>query len=154
MQTSRIGPETRQRLLDAWPDILNAMAGGMSVSEALAKHKLTRGALAVALADPEMRAQWESAKEASADEFFDRLTSMAYNRMADVDPAHGRTIVDLLKWLAGKRNPKLYADRSQVDVNVKTVDLTRIIQDANARLIASRQAPVLDLPPDQFERLL
>lgn len=151
---SRIGEATRQRLLAAWPDILAALADGAEVRAVLAAHNLTRSALAVALADPSMRAEWEAAKEASAEEFFDRVVAIAYNGGDDCDPARVRIQVDTLKWLAAKRNPRAYSDKSQLDVNVKTVDLTRIIQDANQRLIASRQAPVIDLPADQFERLL
>lgn len=155
METSRIGPETRARLERAWPDILSAMAGGLPVGDALKAHGLTRAALAVALADPAMRAQWEGAKEASADEFFDRLTAMSNNHAADVDPARARVVVDLLKWLAAKRNPRAYADQSRLDVNVRTIDLTKIIQDANARLIAARAQPVtIDLEPSEFTRLL
>jgi hypothetical protein len=46
--------------------------------------------------------------------------------------------VDTLKWAARIRNPRLYGDKAQLDVNVRTLDLTRIISDAQARLAASR----------------
>lgn len=153
MPNTRVSENTRARLATIWPGILESVAGGALVRDALAKAGVSRDVLRVWLVEtPEARVQWEQAREASADALFDEALNTAYNE--ELDPAHARTRVDTLKWAARIRNPKLYGDRSHLDVNVKTVDLTRIIQDANARLIASRQAPVIDLPADQFERLL
>ena len=151
---SRISEETRQKLMAAWPGVLSALAGGASVTSTLDAHGLTRTALAVALADPVLRADWEAAKEASAETFFDRLIDTTNNAGGDLDPARMRVVVDTLKWLAAKRNPKAYSDKSQLDVNVRTIDLTSIIRDANARLIASRQAPTIDLSSSEFKELL
>jgi len=153
MTGQRISDATRRAIADAWQSILDGIAAGGLVRDVLARHGVSRDALRCVLAtEPGTREQWEQAREASADALFDAALETAYN--TELEPAHARTRVDTLKWAARIRNPKLYGDRSQLDVNVKTVDLTRIIQDANARLIASRQTPVIDLPADQFERLL
>jgi hypothetical protein len=123
------------------------------VSVALAQAGISRDVLRVFLAeDPAARAHWEQAREASADHLFDEAMATAYNEA--LDPQHARVRVDTLKWAARIRNPRLYGDRSSVDVNVRTIDLTRIIQDANQRLIASRQAPILDLPSTAFKEIL
>ena len=61
------------------------------------------------------------------------------------DSAHARTRIDTLKWAARIRNPRLYGDKAQLDVNVKHVDLTRIIQEANARLAQARAPRTLDV---------
>lgn len=55
------------------------------------------------------------------------------------DAAHARTYIDTLKWAARIRNPAAYGDKQQIDMNVRTVDLTAIIQAANARLARARE---------------
>ena len=61
-----------------------------------------------------------------------------------VDAAHARNAIDTLKWAAKVRNPRTYSDKQQLDVNIKTVDLTKIINDANARLAASKAGRVIE----------
>ncbi|HEY5636269.1 MAG TPA: hypothetical protein VIS77_05155, partial [Burkholderiales bacterium] len=68
----------------------------------------------------------------------DQALEAAHN--TGLDPAHARMRVDTLKWAARIRNPRLYGDKAQLDVNVRTVDLTRIIEAANARLAAAQAA--------------
>jgi hypothetical protein len=52
--------------------------------------------------------------------------------------------VDTLKWACAKRNPRTYSEKAQLDVNVKTLDLTRIISEANARLANAPRGRVLE----------
>lgn len=139
----RIGPETIERLTKAWPDILEGLAAGKLVRDVLAQHGTNADALrAYKSGNPQARAEWDEARERSADAFMDEAIEAAYNR--DLDPAHARMRVDTLKWAARIRNPRLYGDKAQLDVNVKTVDLTRIIEAANARLIASQAGRVIE----------
>jgi hypothetical protein len=139
--TTRISDETRERVRKAWPDILDALAGGSPVSAAIEKHKISRYMVSAFMAsEPDARNQWETAKEVSAEVLFDDLLQLTATRFADIDPTRARATMDSLKWLAAKRNPRAYSDRSQVDVNVKTLDLTRIIQEANKRLRDGREA--------------
>lgn len=154
MADCKISEATRAEMRQAWPDIIDALAGGAEVRAVLAAHGLTRGKLAAFMAtEANARDQWETAKEVSAEEFFDQLIAMANNRAADVEPARARAVMDLLKWLAAKRNPRAYSDKAQLDINVKTVDLTRIISEANARLAAGRQGRIIEhMPGDAIEQ--
>lgn len=143
--TSRIGPETRERIRTVWPDILTALADGQEVRRALAANLVTRGQIRAWLAtEPEVRKEWDDAREASADAFMDEALATA-NSPTD-DAAHARTKIDTLKWAARIRNPRLYSDKATLDVNVRTVDLTQIINAAQARLEASRVANAALLP--------
>lgn len=135
----------RDALIQAWPDILADVAAGGLVRDALAKRCIDRNVLSRWLAqDVSAKRQWDEAREASADALFDEAM---VNARTDVDKElaqHVRTRIDTLKWAARIRNPRLYGDRSAVDVNVRTVDLTAIIRDANARLAASQQGRVIE----------
>lgn len=107
--------------------------------------------------EPNAQKEWDAAREDSADTLFDEALSVARDPFVSLeaekpgephiivrrDPSHARTYIDTLKWAARIRNPRLYGERAQLDLNVKTLDLTRIIEDANARLIAGRATPAL-----------
>lgn len=134
---TRIGAALRARIDKAWPDIIAALAAGQMVADVLEMAGLKRDHLfAYMRENPAAREEWESAREASADALFDQVLETASN--ARLDPAHARMRCDALKWAARIRNPRLYGDKAQLDVNVRTVDLTRIISDANARLAQAR----------------
>lgn len=137
MQT-RIGPELSARVAAAWPVLLGAVASGANIGEACESQGVKREhAYAYMLANPEARREWEHARELSADAYADRIASLIAGDMPE--PQSARVKLDALRWLAAKRNPRVYSDKQSIDLNVKTVDLTRIIQDANARLAAARQ---------------
>ena len=141
MADCRIGAETAARIAAAWPDLLNEIAAGAEVRKALSSAGITRGMIRAYLAEtPGARAQWDDAREASADAFMDEALAVAMDNISKDDASHARTRIDTLKWAARIRNPRLYGDKAQLDVNVRTVDLTRIIEAANARLAAA-QAP-------------
>lgn len=137
----RIGPETRERIRQAWPTILADIAAGELVGPSIAKHGLSNGELrAWRATEPGTQDEWEAAREASADAFADMALQVASSPAKDA--AHARTYVDTLKWAARTRNPRRYGEKQQVDLNVRTIDLTRIIADANARLSAARQQAI------------
>jgi hypothetical protein len=144
----------------AWPEILAGLARGDLVRDTLARHGVTekekRGYLAN---NPEARRQWDEAREASADAFNDEALAVARGEdnprgMSNTgsaepgtrirDPQMARLHVDTLKWAARIRNPRLYGDKAQLDVNVRTVDLTAIIRDANARLAQSTRGRLIE----------
>jgi hypothetical protein len=133
MSAERIAPDT-------WARILAALADGDLVKDTLAAAGIDRHVLRAYLSESaRARTEWEQARERSADAFMDMALDCA---MAETDKdhaAHARTRIDTLKWAARIRNPRLYGDKSTVDLNVRTVDLTRIIGDANARLAAARE---------------
>jgi len=145
-----ISEATRARVALLWPDVLAKIAAGALVSDTLKAAGVTdkekRGYLAN---NPEARAQWDEAREASADAYHEEALMVARGASPDFLDAAGdarpkdadydrRVHVDTLKWAARTRNPRVYGEKAQLDVNVRTVDLTRIIQDANARLAASQ----------------
>lgn len=160
MAENRISEETRARIREAWPDILADIAAGSLIKDALAKRDVTDGQKRAFLAsEPNARAQWDEAREASADSYHDEALQLVRDPSQVVldeagnpriDPRNGKPLiierdaglvrahVDTLKWAARIRNPRVYGDKAQLDVNVRTVDLTRIITEANARLEASR----------------
>ena len=140
---TRISEATRQGIAKAWPAILDGLANGGLIRDALRKAGFSRDAVdEYKRSTPGAKEQWEIAREQSADSFMDEAVATANDRK--LDPAHARVKVDTLKWAARIRNPRLYGDKAQLDVNVRTVDLTRIIQDANARLANARR-PLLDV---------
>ena len=122
------------------------MADGQLVRDALDDAGISRDMLRKFLADDAgARAEWDSARERSADAFMEQALDAANNR--GLDPAHARVRIDTLKWAARIRNPRLYGDKAQLDVNVRTVDLTRIIEAANARLAAAQGGRILEHEP-------
>ena len=135
----RISDETRARIAQAWPDVCAALADGELVSKVLEAHAITQTQKRVYLAEtPGARREWDDAREASADAYMDRALEEAMANYSKEEAGHARTRIDTLKWAARIRNPRLYGDKAQLDVNVRTVDLTRIISEAQARLEASR----------------
>jgi hypothetical protein len=138
-------PAILERLLKAWPQFIVRLAAGDLVRDILKDYDVSRGVLYGYLAaNPAAKREWDMAREASADSLYDEAMD---NARADVDKElaqHVRTRIDTLKWAARIRNPRLYSDKSQVDVNVKTVDLTSIIRDAQARLEARQQGRLIE----------
>lgn len=140
---SRISEETAERIRKAWPEVLARVAGGELIMKVLADFEISRTQQRAFLArEPNAQAQWQAARLASADAFMDMALGEAMANYGKEEAAHARTRIDTLKWAARIRNPQTYSDKQQLDVNVRTIDLTRIIQDAHARLLAARGAPV------------
>lgn len=157
-----ISSETRDKVRQAWPVILNAIAAGALIRDTIAQHGISRQVISTyVLTEPGAKVQWDEAREASADALYDEAVEVARDPWEMTqptdnspavkvrrDPQASRLLVDTLKWAARIRNPRLYGDKAQLDVNVKTVDLTRIISDANARLIAAQSmGRIIDATP-------
>ena len=161
--TTRISEQTRAEIRSAWPAIIEGLAAGELVHVLLARLALKPEWLrAYRSSEPNARQEWDDAREQSADSFAEKALDMALNPaqvinpgergnetgtqplIIRVDPAHARNAIDTLKWAARIRNPRLYSDKAQLDVNVRTVDLTRIISEANARLANGRAPRILE----------
>ncbi|MFO0253745.1 MAG: hypothetical protein ACK52V_06485 [Betaproteobacteria bacterium] len=143
---SSLSPETRQRIADAWPGILQAIRDGERADKTCAAHGFSPAQVWLFRnAAPELRAAWQDAMKDSADAFFNRAIAAAEN--AAENPKAARVMLAAYQWAAEKRDPDKYGQRTRADINVKTVDLTGIIADANARLIAARQHRVIDVTP-------
>lgn len=145
--------------------MLRDIAAGDLIRDVLKRYDISEGEKRAYLAgNPEGRAQWDEARLASADSFLDEALELARSRAIAVYREDGeiardksgqplivrpdsglvRAQVDTLKWAARIRNPQVFSDKAQLDVNVRTVDLTAIINAANARLAAARQPALLD----------
>lgn len=163
----RISPETAALVRSAWPSLLAAVAAGAGIKKTIEQHGLkTDWVRAFRGMEPNADAEWTKAKEESADALSEEGLEIARNPVKviqpgepgneagkkpliiRIDPAFARVHVDYLKWLAAKRNPRTYSDKSQVDVNVRTLDLTRIIEAANARLAGAPRARILEHNPE------
>jgi hypothetical protein len=136
---TRIGDDARQKIAAAYDDLLDRLAAG----EIMAPFYKAAGVSADQVrvwrledAAGEREKQWQAARQQSADAYADQVLEVAYNDK--LDSGNARVRMDALRWLAAKRNPSYYNDKAQLDVNVRTIDLTRIIGDAQARLAASR----------------
>lgn len=135
--TTRLSDALRAKIDAAFPDLLDVVADGGHIGKACENAGLKREHIRIRMLEqPSMRAQWDLAREQSAESYFDQILDIIHNPGADRE--HTRVKVDALKWMAAKRNPRAYSDKHTLDVNVKTVDLTRIVQDANARLAQAR----------------
>ena len=144
--------ELRAKVAAAFPDMCARLAAGELVKNILKAHGLERKALTMyVLAHPDNRRAWDEAREASADAFHDEAMDQARADVHKDLAQHVRTRIDTLKWAARIRNPRLYSDKSTVDLNVRSVDLTAIIRDANARLAAQQQGRIIDATPSNSD---
>ena len=145
-----LSAERRARIAALWPDILARLAAGELIKGLLLEHNLTRIDLArFKTSTPNAIVEWDNAREASADSLYDEAMDEARASVDKELAQHVRTRIDTLKWAARIRNPRLYSDKSSIDVNVRTVDLTKIIQDANARLAAQQQGRIINNSSEQ-----
>lgn len=143
MADCKIGPETRARIAAAWPELMAKIADGAPIGATVRDMGFSGGELrAYRATEPGADADWQRAKEESAEYFFEAAQDIASNPGPDAKAA--RVKLQALMWLAAKRNPRAYADRAALDVSVKHVDLTRIIEDANARLAGARNPALAD----------
>ena len=135
---TRIGDDTRARIAAAWPDLITAVATGASIGAACERAGVSTDQVRVyRIGDAQAEKEWAFAREQSADAYADQISEMINSPMPDSGCARVR--MDALRWLASKRNPRVYSDKQQIDMTVRTVDLTAIIQAANARLARARE---------------
>jgi hypothetical protein len=142
---SHISPETEAKIAQAWPDILEALARGDRIDLACKAADVKPGSVRVyRVRNPERNKEWELAREESAHAFADKgLAEIERQHKDQVDVASARARADYYKWLASKRLPKVYSEKAQFEVNVRSYDMAQIIAGANARL-AARNVRVLD----------
>lgn len=140
-----LSADYRERIRASWPRIIASIEGGSTCKGALAIVGISYTQLNVYLqTEPGARHQWDDAREASGHAFMDEALDLARSKVDKEFAQHARTQIDTLKWAARVRNPRSYADKATVDVNVRSVDLTKIISDANARLEAQRQGRIIN----------
>lgn len=145
---STIGPDKRQAIAKAWPDILQRVGAGERVDHSCAAHGFNRQDLLLfRQGNAELTAAWYDAMKDSADAFLDKLMDVMVE--SETNAKGARVKASILQWIAEKRDPDKYGQRTRADINVKTVDLTAIIKDANARLAAAKDPKLI-----QGERII
>lgn len=141
---TRIGTETIARIEAAWPALIDAMESGADMTPIHKAHSVSRDQVRVyRLQNAERDREWCIAREQGADVYADQIAAIA-NDPVMPDSNAARVRIQALQWLASKRNPARYSDKHQLDVNVKTVDLTAVIMDANKRLAAAQVGRVIE----------
>lgn len=117
--------------------MLDRIAAGELIYRVTADNGFTRSNVRAYLATtPTAQAEWDNARQESADAFFDKAIEIAYNPA--IDAAHARTQIDTFKWASATRNPREYNPKQQIDLNVRTIDVTQTLIAAQSRLEASR----------------
>lgn len=109
----------KDRVYDAFDEILAAYAGGWSLEYAVAMSTLSLDPGANALtvrniinANKEMRSRWVSVRDARADSFFEKAAMQAEKLERD-DPGKAG---DLYLKLAAKQAPKVYGEKATVEL--------------------------------------
>lgn len=145
--------EEKQRQVAAvFPDILQAIRDGARVDKTCEAYGLDRRIVWQYWSNtPALRTAWYDAMKESADAFLDKAMDAAENAGKDAKAA--RVQLAAYQWIAEKRDPERYGQRTRTDLNIKTIDLTRIIQDANARLAAQQQGRIIDATPNNCDAL-
>lgn len=160
---TRISPETAAQVRAAWPALLADIAGGALVDKAITAHGLKREWVrAFKREESGAQAEWDDAMQESAHAFMDEALEIVRNPVKviqpgepgnetgakpliiTVDSGNVRARADVLRWAAAKRFPRAYSDKVDVSVLHKHLDLTRIIEAANARLAGAPRARILE----------
>jgi hypothetical protein len=84
--------------------------------------------------NPEFAAQYACAREDMADHDADKIADVADDVMkGKVDPAAARVAIDAFKWSAGKRRPKRYGEKLEIE-QTGTVQVTHTLDVSNLSL--------------------
>lgn len=140
--TSRISETLVEQIDNVWHDILDRFADGESLKAICEGYGFSRSALFAyrRIRGESASREFNEARRDSADAAIDDMVETISN--TGLDAARARNKLNALMWIAEKRNPDDYAQRSRQDINVTKVDLNQIISDANARLLAYTNAPL------------
>lgn len=141
----------RARVTAAWPELLERVAAGEEVRHAIVAVGLARGAVRSYRAlEPGADDEWQQARQDYAQSLFDEVMTLARTKSADqVAASDKRELLNHMRWTLQKLDPKNYSDKAQLDINVKSMDLTRIIEAANARILARTAPNIAVLAPSR-----
>jgi len=134
-----IGAEVRAKIERAWSDILDSVATCERTLEKAAIELAGVGVRSVqryARETPGARAELDAALLDGAELSIARIPELV---LQTPDARRARVLAEYLWKIAASRDPARFSERSRVDLNVRTVDLTAIIRDANARLEQARR---------------
>lgn len=82
--------------------------------------------------DSELEKQYAHAREAQADIYADRVIDTATD--PTIDPAEKRVRMDAYKWAAGKRKPKVYGDKLNLEASVSVKSAAELGDDELANI--------------------
>lgn len=141
-----ISVETRERIAAVWPIILDAVAECTLTLEAAANEIAGVGIRSVqryARETKGARAELDEALADGAELMVSRIPSLI---ITTPDARRARVLAEFAWKIAASRDPARFGDRSRIQLDVKHVDLSSIIRDANARLAAQRTGslPVIE----------
>ncbi len=138
-----------------WPKIIEKIASGRSLADALRQPGMPSYALAKATLrdNAELRELYEQAKLDRADAMVDELMDLADQPMPEYLQGaergawvqHLRVRVDTRKWVAARLNARLYSDRLEIGVEHR-ISITAALAAAEQRLQIARQQ-------DEFEEI-
>jgi hypothetical protein len=129
-----------------WPAVLEMIAGGASLTEALRRlpDPPSYAWARKQLRDyPALRDAYEDACQDRADRLAEEIIELADERWpADLEPAsrgawvnHRRLQVDVRKWAAAKLYPRKYAERMDVSVSSTSISITAALAEAERRVL-------------------
>jgi hypothetical protein len=139
-----VSPETRAAIERVWPEILDAVATCELTLEGAALKLAKVGVRSVqryARETPGARKELDDALLDGAELSVARIPQMV---MEMPDARRARVLAEYLWKIAASRDPQRFGQSARMQLDVRTVDLTRIIQDANARLAASRPPALIE----------
>jgi hypothetical protein len=111
------GQKSDERPFDDKQDQFNAMiAEGATWRMCAARLKVSTATFSKWIAgDPDLEKQYAHALEAQGDDYAFKVIETAEDPV--LDPNEKRVRIDAYKWAAGKRKPKVYGDRQQMELS-------------------------------------
>lgn len=136
----------RFNVAEIWPRIFERISCGESLNAILKTDGYPSYAWATKTLreDPELRRQYEIAREDRADALADDLVELADTPMpkglqgsdASAWVQQLRLQVDVRKWVAAKLRPRIYGDRIDLEVtHHEQISITQVLEDARQRVL-------------------
>ena len=111
-------PQTRAKV----QNVLDLVGEGMSVMQACARAGLARSVFLKYVS----RDEYARARDAQADAHFDEMADLEEQCRAGIlDPQAFRALLDSRKWRLARMRPKIYGDKSAVDLTSSDGSMTQ-----------------------------
>lgn len=139
-----IGEDVRRKVEAAWPDILDAVAECKLTLEQAAEKYAGVGIRSVqryARQTKGARAELDDALTDGAELMVSRIPSLI---LETPDARRARVLAEFAWKIAASRDPARFGDRSRVTMEVRTLDLTHIVNAAAARLAAAQAGRLIE----------
>jgi hypothetical protein len=112
--------DTPSTLTDKEAEFIRIIAEGGTVRQAAQELDVSPALLMKWLAEPAnetLREHYARAREMQGDDYADRVVETALDPA--IDPSEKRVRIDAFKWAAGKRKPKVYGERMQLEQTLR-----------------------------------